>query len=163
MDIPERTTTNQLAGLIERGEDPQDLWRTDELRAIWKHQLATALTFDLGPIGEVSADSPSASTTAGEVPAKTFGDLFRLQAPPLALLELVKQFGKAHATHPESLLPRDISMALYYGAIAAALVRCGRRISSLNNDTLRLGMQRTAQFDWLDDETRALLNAALES
>lgn len=155
-----RTTAGQLAGLMAPTEDPQNLWGADELRAIWRHQLTAPLEFDVGGLDEPLASQwRSLSTPAGS-PARTFRDLLSHPTPPVALLDLVKEFGKAHSTHPESLLPREISMALYYTPIAVALVRCGQRLSSLPSDTLREGLRRVSQFPWLDEDTRALIQRA---
>jgi hypothetical protein len=161
MTEPARTTSTEFIHLFDRDHDLRNLWRADEICAIWRHQLKTELEFDLGGLDGAAAAQLAALTTAPESRAATFGDLLFHPSAPLPLLELVKEFGKAHSAHPESLLPREVAMALYYSAIAAALVRHSRRISSLSDETLRAGMRQVLERPWLDDETGALLRAAL--
>lgn len=156
------TTPTQIAELFERADDPQTLWRSDEMRAIWRHQLNADLEFDLGGLSETSAAQLASLATSADSHARTFGDVLFHPTPPLPLLELVKEFAKAHSTHPQSLLPREIAMALYCAAIAAALVRWNRRITSLPDDTLRAGLRQLSRFPWLEENTRALVRAALE-
>lgn len=161
MNPPNSTASSQLACLFSPSDDPQALWNPHELKAIWQHQLAAAVEFDLGGLSEPLAAQLRSLPTSGGSAGKTFADLLFHSAPPPALLELVKEFAKAHSTHPGSLLPREISMALYYAAIAAALVRCSRRISSLTDGTLREGLQQVSRFAWLDEQTRSLIQGAL--
>jgi hypothetical protein len=160
---PAMTTSTQFAHLFDGSENPQRLWRADEMVSIWEHQLASDLEFDLGGLDAPMAELWKSLTTSAGTRARSFGDLLFHPTSPLPLLELVKEFGKAHSIHPESLLPREISMALYYAAIAAALVRWGKLISSLPSDTLRAGLQRVSEFRWLDGDTRALLRSASEA
>jgi hypothetical protein len=163
---PYRTESRQLAYLFESADDPQALWRPEELRAIWQHQLAASIEYDLGGLTDELTGLLQALVTPAGSPARSFGDLLQHPAPPVELLDLIKRFAKEHWTHPDSLLPRSISMALYYAAIAAAMVRLGKKISSFEEATLRQGLQRVAGLDWLDIETRSLLEnarAALEN
>ena len=77
------------------------------------------------------------------------------------MLLRLKAFAQAHALHPDGALPREVAAAIYYLAIAAALVRCGRRITRLTNDEVRNGMQTLLHFEWIDPATRQLLTEAL--
>ena len=81
--------------------------------------------------------------------------------PPLELLELVKDFAKANADHPENGLPKEIAAVLYYGCIAAALVRLKARISKLSDAELRRGLGWAVEQPWVDEETRQLLARAV--
>ena len=47
-------------------------------------------------------------------------------------------------------------------AIAAALVRLGKRISQLPDEDLRRGLRLTTEQPWLDERTKALLAEALK-
>jgi hypothetical protein len=158
---PFHTSTSQLARLLEHDENLQALWQAEELTVIWQHQLSASIEFDLGGLEEPLRAKLNSLTTPEGSPVRTFADLLQHSHPPPELLEGVKQFAKAHSSHPGSLLPREISMALYYVAIAAALLRHGQRISSLDNTTLKEGLQRVAAFPWLDENCRKLLDAAL--
>lgn len=161
MNPPSRATASQLINLLSPAENPQRLWGAEELGAVWRHQLAAALEFDLGGLAEPFAAQLRGLSTPAGCSVRTFADLLLHPFPPLELLELVKEFGKTHSTHPDSLLPREISMTLYYAGIAAALVKSGRRISSLPPSTLRQGLDQVSRFEWLDQQTRALIQRAV--
>ena len=92
---------------------------------------------------------------------RSFADLLRHQSPHLELLELVKDFAKANADHPENGLPKEIAAVLYYACIAAALLRLKARISKLSDADLRRGLRWAAEQPWLDEETKQLLARAL--
>lgn len=91
---------------------------------------------------------------------KSFADLFHHPAPSRELLELVKDFAKANLDHPESGLPAEITSALYYTSIAAALVHLDERISKLSDADLQNGLRWAQQQAWLDERTKGLLAEA---
>jgi hypothetical protein len=93
---------------------------------------------------------------------KSFSDLFHHPAPPIELLELVKNFAKANLDHPESGLPGEIASALYYISIASALIHLDSRISQLPDSDLRRGLRWTEEQAWLDEKTKGLLAQALK-
>ena len=58
-------------------------------------------------------------------------------------------------------MPRPIASVLYFASIAAALVRCRRRITGLTNDDLVVGFRWMLAQPWLDTPTRTLINEGL--
>ncbi len=108
-----------------------------------------------------AARALEALAAAQGAPCQSFGDLLRQPSPPLELLELVKDFAKANADHPEHGLPKEIAAVLYYACIAAALLRLKARISKLSEADLGRGLRWAAEQPWLDEETTQLLAAAL--
>ena len=148
--------TRSLAKMIDLGADPQGLWEPEELGTILEHQLAAPLEFEV--IGVDRAELRKLrfeSNTPDEI--ETFGDLLRHPQPPVALLELTKQFAKASCGHPERPLPDEVAAVLYVTSIVVALVRCGKRITRLGNDGLQYGLDRALRQTWLDESTRKLL------
>lgn len=138
-----------LATLLAAGDESAGLWSPEEMAAIFRHQMAAPLAVDL-------AEPP-----AGEAPAQSFSELLRQTRPAVALLEVVKDFAKTNADHPESGLPKEVAAVLYYACIGAALVRLGTRISKLTDAELRRGLGWAAGQPWVDEETRRLLAEAL--
>src|SRR6266545_5581568 len=101
---PFRTSSSQLAPLFElKDEDVQTLWRPDELGAIWQHQITASFAFDLGGLNDLLAAELDALVTPAGQTVKTFAELLQHPNPPVVLLDVVKQFAKAHLGHPESL------------------------------------------------------------
>jgi hypothetical protein len=78
------------------------------------------------------------------------------------LLKITKDFAKACRLSPHSPLPREVASVLYFACIAAAMVRCRRRISGLTNDALTDGLHWVLARPWLDAPTRALVEESLQ-
>ena len=150
----------KLATLLATGEERARLWRPDELAAIFRHQMSAPVLVDLGTFDPRSATRLRALSEAQGLLLRSFTDLFHHPAPPVELLELVKDFAKANLDHPESGLPGEIAAALYYTSIAAALVRLNARISQLPDADLKRGLRWTLEQAWLDEKTKELLAQA---
>ncbi len=150
-----------LAALLAERAEPARLWRVEELGAIFRHQLSAPVMVDLGGFDPATALRLRHLSEAQGLVLKSFGELFRHPAPPLELLQLTKDFAKLNRDHPESCLPPEIALALYYLAIAAAWVRLGKRITQLPDAELRRGLAWTRGQSWVEGETRELLDAAL--
>jgi hypothetical protein len=130
------------------------------MAAIFRHQMAAPLLADLQEVARAAGRrlEPPAADQGARFPS--FADLLRHAEPPLELLELVKDFAKCNASHPENGLPKDIAAAIYYACIAAALVRLKARISKLSDADLARGLRWAGQQPWLDRETLQLLACA---
>jgi hypothetical protein len=139
----------QLSKIVDF-DDVESPWQAHEMAAVLRHQLAAPMVF--GP--------EDGAWGSGRAPA-TFGELLCRTDPPLPLLKLMKDFARAHTIQPHSPIPREIATVLYYAAILAALVRHGARISGLDDEPLRKGVQAVLLNDWLDESTRTLLTEGL--
>src|SRR5262249_34840287 len=109
----------------------------------------------------------------GQVPAN-FAGLLSQPAPPVPLLELVKDFAKkseekrkgAAAQNPAEgagPLPANVATVLYYASIIAARVKCGVRISKWDDARLRQGAQWALEQPWVDEPLRELFRAGLQT
>ena len=156
------TMPSRLAGPASAAGDlfePESraFWRDEDLGAIFRHQLAAPL------LAEVAAQHAGATPPAvppGLSEGATLGEVLRHPAPPPGALRMVKDFAKAARNDPDRPLPPAVADALYHLAIAAALVRCGERISSLPDAELVKGVRWARGQAWLDPEWQALLAAA---
>jgi hypothetical protein len=81
--------------------------------------------------------------------------------PPIELLEMLKDFAKAHALHPRSPLPREIATVLYYASILVAMNRCDRQITKLDSNLLRASVADLLPQEWLDESIRAVFTEGL--
>lgn len=150
-----------LSSLLAAGEEDARLWRPDELAAIFKHQVSAPMLVDLGGFDPHTAARLKTLTEAQGLLLKSFADLIHHPAPPLELLELVKNFAKANVDHPESGMPAEIASALYYISIAAALVHRDARLSKLPDADLLRGWTWARGQAWLDEPTSQLLAQAI--
>jgi hypothetical protein len=145
-----------LSVVLELPEDGGDvhLWRPDDLRDMWQHQLAAPLVLSLGHLSPEVAHRISAE---GRDPLLRLAEVLQDSRPPVGILQLLRRFAKSCRADPGIPLPREFVMLLYYASIAAALVRCHERISNLSNDSIRRGLRWYRKQPWLDEATRALL------
>jgi RNA polymerase sigma-70 factor (ECF subfamily) len=120
-----------------------------DIAALLQQVLTAPVPLDLNPVFRQQEQGPS------------FSDLLHQPNPVPELLELVKDFAKENRTDPESPLGREVATVLYYASIAAALVRCGRRITRQEDATLRQGFEWGCERPWVDERTRELLGTAL--
>lgn len=142
------------------GWEDARLWRPDELAAIFRHQMSAPMLVDLGSFDAATATRLRTLSDAQGLLLKSFADLFHHPAPPRELLQLVKNFAKANIDHPDSGLPGEVSSALYYASIAAALVHLDARISQLADADLLRGFRWLEEQPWLDEKTKGLLAEA---
>jgi hypothetical protein len=150
----------ELAALIHTGDESSPLWGANELAALFRHQMSAPMLMDLGSFDPRTAEQLKTIAAAQGLLLSSFADLFNHAAPPLPLLQMVKDFAKANMDHPESGLPREIATALYYSSIAAALLRLDARISQLPDADLQRGLRKVHEQKWLDAQTKALLDGA---
>ena len=119
-------------------------------RALWpvKH-LEEMLGDPLSKFG-VECDSSPETRSARE--------LLEQANPSIELLIAIKDLAKRRS---KDLFPPEIGLLLYYGSIAAAMVRCGRRISKLPIDDLRNGFTWAIKQPWVSESICELFRQAL--
>jgi hypothetical protein len=149
------TDPKDLANLIADDDIGERIWNPDELADILKHQLTAPLHVDLSRVGGAAGRLRELAEGRGLV-LKSFGDLLRHPQPPVALLKLMKDFAKACRLGRGSALPREISSVIYFTSIIAAMTRCSRRITRLDDNALRAAIEWALAQPWLDETSRAV-------
>jgi hypothetical protein len=158
------TNPRLIIQMLRPDTAPGSTWQPPDLAGVLRHQLVK-------PLADVAATLPAA-TPADErsrrkplpptgQPPQTLRDLFAHPQPPLELLEIVKRHGRKQAQRTSQGWPKDVGSVIYFAAIAAALVRHGRRITKSDDDVLRLGFQRMLSFVWVEPPLRPLFVDAL--
>jgi len=119
-------------------------------RAIWPaKELAAKLEEPLEKLGEELRCSSEVQTAR---------QLLEDSNPPIELLLAVKDFSKRPR---RGLFPPEISLLLYYGTIAAAMVKCGKRITTLRDDELRNGFSWAIKEQWVPEKICELFRQAM--
>ncbi len=153
-----------VRGLLEEtAEADRPTWSRDDLAAVFGHQWTAPLAVDLGGLDETLAERVRTLATAKGLVLRSFGDLLHHENPPLALLELSKEFAKRSLYSPYATIPNEVARVLYFASIAAALSHCSRRISTLSDDEIANGIRWALSRDWLTDGAREVLSAGLEA
>jgi hypothetical protein len=147
-----------LAQLLRVGK-VTGTWRRADLAEVLAHQLRVPLTLDLLRLGVAALGTPELGSEPWSF--RTFGELLVHSAPPLSLLRLVKDFAKS-SDFGAAALPTPVALVLYYAAIAAAFVRHGTSISSLEAEGLRDGINWVLNQEWLYSDMRTIFETALE-
>jgi len=147
---PDFPDSRRLLRLAEPGAAVERIWSKHELGEILAHQLAAPICVDLQQLDNLRALQAAQLADAANPPIRSFADLFAHENPPLELLRLVKAFAQAQLHAPEPLLPKPIALTLYDGAILAALVRCGERITDLPDRNLAEGTAWLVGEPWMD-------------
>jgi hypothetical protein len=145
-----------LVKMLEIDDSTQREWRDAEVGAMLCHQLAAPLATELKL-------APARREELSKALIVTFADLISAASPPpLWLLEETKQFAKANLSQTEGPL-KQVATLLYYVAIAGALVRHGQRITDLNDDQLKQGLDWAQAQPWATSVSglRALMEQAV--
>ncbi|MGB2820166.1 MAG: hypothetical protein WBF17_04240 [Phycisphaerae bacterium] len=159
----EATDPKRLAEVMDLGSQESVLWEPEELDAILRHQLAARVEAELSILDEGLAPKLAATCAKCVPPIATFNDLFHHPNPPVALLELTKQFARACKDHPDHPLPSKIGAVLYLASIVVARLRCAALITKMDDRTLCGSLTWAIGQEWLDDSLRGLLRDGLRA
>ncbi len=135
-------------------------WSTDDLVAIYQHQVSTPLDVEFAAMEP--AQRQVMNEFLGDERRASILSLLRHESPPVEALGLLKDYAKVARDHPTSPIPLEVATTLYWLAVAAALVRCGRRISSLPVDDLDAGFIWASTRPWIDLPEAALVVQAMQ-
>ena len=144
-----------LSDLIAFDDEGRALWPAEQLRSVLAEPLACLAECCPVPSTYDVAAMESLATSASP-PISTFAHVLQHSNPPINLLWMIKDLAKTSSQDRRSTIPPDISLLLYYGAIAAALVRCHQRISRLSDEELRQGFNWVVRQPWIDGPVRNL-------
>jgi hypothetical protein len=148
------------ARVIEESVGERANWSPAELGDALRHQLDAQ--WDMASMsGADSRDVTGHGSRSSIQRFQSMGELLTAADPPVQLLEKAKEFAKANYAHPESLLPPEVSLVLYFASIAVAEVHCRTRISRLDAVALRTGFEWALGLSWLDHRLRVLIGGAI--
>jgi hypothetical protein len=150
-----------LSTLIADDAASHPIWRPDELGDLLRFQLAAPLEGDLVEVRPSAAETLTKMQLESTEPPQTFAELLLHESPPLELLAQLKDFCKSLRASPNSGLPEEIAVVIYFAALAAAMQKHGERISSLRDEETKVGIQWALSRSWLDTSLRPLLEGGL--
>jgi hypothetical protein len=117
--------SDALSELIAFDAQGRAIWPAKELEAMLGRQ-----------VGEFLDNEQSGSVR----------ELLESLHPPIEILVELKNVAKRR---PRNLIPPEMALLLYYGSIAAAMVRCGKRITKLRDEDLRNGFTWAIKQPWV--------------
>jgi hypothetical protein len=149
----------RFEGLTELAVIPVD-GIADEVAAIYRHELNAPLHIELGGLEPAVAARLRLTSFSSGLLLQSIGDLLHHPEPPVDLLVMTKDFAKTLMDHPDGALPKEVAGVIYWTCIAAALVRCRRRITSHDNAKVIVGFDWASSRSWIDPASAELLSAA---
>lgn len=156
-----KASPKRLAKLFELAAQPPRPWRPEELRTALDDLLDAPLAYDLTTLPAATARSLKAVSGTRGLLLNTCGQLLRHAKPPLELLRMLKDFGKANTGQRESPVPEPVARVLYYASVASARLHWNVQISDLTEAELGTGLRWGLAQDWLDTNTRDLFEKTL--
>ncbi len=156
-------SSKSLHQFIASGLDPDSVWGPQDFADILSHQLASALVDELSLVPGIDSEQVESLASRAHPPIRSFHDLILHPSPPDELLEHVKVYTKmARANAKDPVLEQVVSL-IYYASIAAALLRHGTRLSTLDNAALHEGMVWSRSRPWVDPSLTDLLDQAAQA
>jgi len=124
---PSTTLSDALSELIAFDAQGRAVWPAKELERMLGRQ-----------VGEFLKTEQSGSVR----------ELLESSNPSVEVLVELKNLAKRR---PKHLFPPEMAMLLYYGTIAAAMARCGERITKLRDEDLRDGFAWGIKQPWVPE------------
>lgn len=141
----------RLSQMMCISETPDMLiWPERDRAAMFQHQLRMPLLLAAAPEHPGTREGEDADDPHHDQRASTWRALLTEPVPSLKMLRAAKRFAKNSTRSDEPPIPPELATVLYYATIAAALVRLGERLSSLDDAALRAGFQWGLEQSWVD-------------
>lgn len=151
---------NNLAELLQIEKSSKGEWGDQEIEQIMKHQIDAPLPDELGRVYPEQTDSIREMAESCDPAIETIGQLLTHPAPPIDLLEKLKEASKAARRDKTSAMPVEVPTAIYFASIGAALVKRDELISNLDAPELQKGLAWTGNQDWVDEDVADIARQA---
>jgi hypothetical protein len=142
------------------GQVRMELWRPEDFGEVLRHKLSESFPIDAADLASIRAAKLREALQAAAHDVSSLAALFQCPTPPVALLEWAKDYARALRDAPESPLPPEVAAVLYYASVAVALVRCGKRITPVDDASLRQGFEWVLTQPWVDEPLKELIGLA---
>jgi hypothetical protein len=133
---PSTNLSDALSDLIAFDAQGRAVWPAKELERMLGRQ-----------VGEFLKSEQSGSVR----------ELLESSDPSIEVLIELKNLAKRR---PKHLFPPEMALLLYYGTIAAAMVKCAERITKLRDEDLRDGFTWAIKQPWVPEEICELFRQA---
>lgn len=137
------------------------IWGEQDWPGLWRFQLRSPLLSELRVVDPSWSLVIETLCSRRDPPISTFGELFDSDSPPVAALDLVKQYAKHHLQEGRHELPKSIAGAVYLMSLLCAIAKCGENISSTDEAKIREQSRQMLALEWIDGDTKAKIQAML--
>jgi len=154
----------QLAGLLATGSTAEAAQATlspvQSTRQLLRHRLAGPLHLDRRCVDSLPAVLGRPCEELHPLAGRIVGDLLMAPGTPLAVLETLKEYGKGLSHRWEDGPEHTVAVAIYFAAIAAALVSHGRKITTRSYRDLARSLGMMMEDRWMTPELAFLFDSA---
>ncbi|UCD51656.1 MAG: hypothetical protein JSW27_03305 [Phycisphaerales bacterium] len=144
-------------------ERPQPDARPDEPEVkaeLLRDKLAETLSLYEAQSDELPARQTQMACAIADLAGDPIGELLLDPATDLALIRRIKDHGRKISESANSTPERHVGNAIYYAAIAAALLFHGTHITTHSSTDLNKSLQRLASETWISDSLSRLFGKA---
>jgi hypothetical protein len=146
----------------EKGEPEHESFIQESTAELLRDQLAQSFLSDYTVNFYDSEFSKIPCHPTALVPLETIGDLLCNRKTTTSVLKRLKNFGRSLFSKGKSESKRDIGLAIYYGAIANALIFHDVRITRLSYPDLHRSFIALADKQWMSPQLQSLFQRAHE-
>jgi len=161
-DLNIEQSTNLLRMCL--GADQQEIDKTEKKdRANLLHDtLGSKLPVNPALLESLPPVLRALSEELRSVSGLPLGNLLLDSKTKIAVIRRIKDFAKELGNSAKDRNERDVALAVYFAAIAGALVYHDVRISQYNFEQLKKSFEALAQHDWITPALEALYKDALK-
>jgi hypothetical protein len=161
-DLTAECKTQLLALGLSTQTGPADEDEVEARMSLLYEILRGRLPVARRTIDALPAELQSQCQDLQSVAGASIGDLLQNPHVEMSLIQKVKDHAKTSGTLAASQAESDAFLAVYHGAIAAALVYYGRKITKHSTKDLTEFFQSLDQKDWILPELKRLFAKARE-
>ncbi len=156
--------SDKLAQLLQLGADEQNVGDPENSNAQKATMLATLLTHSL-PVNAVLIQSLPAiiqrvCQELESLPENSMDKILLDPSSDVAVIDQIKSYAKQKTKSAPSNIEREAAIALYYAAIASALIFHNKQITKKNHTKLRKSFEQLSVLQWVDKRIANLLSDA---
>jgi hypothetical protein len=159
-DLTAEHKTQLLALGLSTQSGPGDEDETEMRMSLLYDMLRGRLPVARRTIDALPAELQSQGQDLRSVAGESIGELLQNPHVEIALIQKIKEHAKASGASAASQAESDAFLAVYYGAIAAALVYYGRRITKHSTEDLAQFFRTLEHKDWVLPELKTLFASA---
>jgi len=146
----------------EKEEEQHEPFVQEDIADLLRDQLAQPFLSDWTLDSQAPGLSKAPCHPAALMQLKTVGELLWNPGTPASLLKRLRKLGKRLFSAEKSTSQHDVGLAIYYGAIANALVSHDVRITRLSYPELHQSFRDLAEKEWIPSQLQGLFWQAFE-
>ena len=156
----------KLVRILQIGSEKDDLehepFIQEDTAELLRDQLAQPFLSDYTMKSRASELSKIPCHPTALMPLETIGDLLWNRKTTTSVLKKLKKFGKNLFSKGKIASQRDVGLAIYYGAIANALVFHDVRITRFSYLDLHRSFIALTNKEWMSPQLQSLFRRAFE-